>query len=330
MGSDPSRDHLREKGGGRLGAEGRVTAPSGSQHHLESGDQQVTITEVGATLRRYTVGGVPVLDGFDEDEVAAEARGQLLLPWPNRVEDGRYTFEGRDHQLALDEPELGHAIHGLVRWRNWVAQERSASRLSMRYRLHPAPGYPFCLDLGVEYALGPRGLAVTIAATNAGAGPAPFGAGAHPYLTVGAPRIDTCRLQIPGATILMANSRLLPAARVQVAGTPFDFREERPVGDLRLNTAYTDLRRDPDGMVRAVLSAADGSRRVAVWADRAFAWFMVFSGDSLEPGERRRSLAVEPMTCPPNALRTGEDLLVLDPGQTVAAHWGIDVTGLRA
>jgi aldose 1-epimerase len=302
--------------------------PSGRQLHLASGDQQAVVTEVGATLRSYTVGDEPVLDGFAELEVCSMARGQLLIPWPNRLGDGRYSFGGTDHQLPLDEPELGNALHGLVRWANWAAEPHSASRLTMRHRLHPRPGYPFCLELTAEYQLESTGLTVSLAAINLGDAPAPFGAGAHPYLRVGTPLIDTCTLRIPASTALHTDSRFLPAGRALVAGSDRDFREPRLIGAIRIDASYTGLIRDPDGLARVTLEAPDG-RRLTLWADEYFRWLQLFGGDPLPPGERRRGLAVEPMTCPPDAFRSGEDLIVLEPGETSGGRWGIDVTGFR-
>jgi len=286
------------------------------------------VTEVGATLRTYLVGGRPAILGFDEGQLATHARGQLLMPWPGRVGDGRYRWGEVDHQLPLDEPEFGNAIHGLARWVNWVSVAHSDGRLGMRHRLHPRDGYPFCLDLVATFGLEETGLEVTLAATNLGDGPAPFGAGAHAYLTVGAAAIDGWRLRLPAETVLHADRRMLPGARGPVQGTELDFRVARPIGPTRLDTAFTDLVRDPDGCVRVSLESSHG-RRLVLWADRGFPWLLLYSGDGLLPGERRRGLAVEPMTCPPDALRSGEDVITLEPGEMTTARWGIDVTGFR-
>jgi aldose 1-epimerase len=304
-------------------------APSGEQFRLVHGDQEVVVTEVGATVRSYTVGGVPAIRGFGESECSTHARGQMLLPWPGRIGDGHYRWDGVDRQLPIDEVELGNAIHGLARWGNWMADARSsADRLVMRHRLHARDGYPFCLDLAASFELGVRGLRVVLSATNVGAGRAPFGAGAHPYLTAGPPLIDACLLRVPAATMLRTDARMLPLGRVAVDGTEFDFREPRPIGPTELNTAYTDLERDAGGTARLSLESPEG-RRLVFWAGGAFRWVMLFSGDALLPAERRSGLAIEPMTCPPDAFRSGEDLIVLAPGDSTSADWGIEVAAFR-
>ena len=131
------------------------------------------IVEVGGGLRSYSAGGRELLDGYGADEMCASGRGQVLLPWPNRLEDGSYEFEGRRHRLPLTEPDTRTAIHGLVRWASWRVAEHEAHRVVMEHVLHPQPGYPFSLRLGIEYALSEDGLRVRTTATNTGAGALP-------------------------------------------------------------------------------------------------------------------------------------------------------------
>ena len=292
--------------------------PSGAQHRLVSGDQEATVVEVGGGLRAYSAGGVPVLDGYGEGERAEGGRGQLLLPWPNRIRDGRYSFAGHDQQLALTEPARHNASHGLVRWVNWTAAAEEADRVVMELVLHPQPGYPFVLGLSVEYRLGPGGLSVATTATNLGDGPCPYGAGAGPYLTVGTEVVDDAVLEAPGELWIEPDDRGIPIGASPVDGTPYDFRQARPIGDLVLDNAYTDLTGN-----EVVLADREGDRRVTLWMDASYRWLMLFSGDTLAPARRRRSLAIEPMTCPPNAFATGEGVKVLEPGEAWTTTWGI-------
>jgi aldose 1-epimerase len=293
--------------------------PSGEQVELELGDQRVVVVEVGGGLREYAAGGGAVLDGYREDELCSSGRGQLLIPWPNRIADGRYEFDGRVEQLALDEPERGNAIHGLVRWAAWDVAERHQDRVAMEYLLHPRPGYPFTLALRVDYALAGDGLTVRTEATNVGAETCPYGAGAHPYLAVVDGSVDELTLTIPADTVLESDERGLPVADRPVEGTDFDFRSPKEVGRLRLDHCFGGLAREDDG--RAWVRLGNGT---SLWADRSFDYLMVFTGDGL-PDVDRRSLAVEPMTCPPNAFRSGDGLARLEPGETHVASWGLSV-----
>ena len=300
-----------------------VTAPSGEQLEIRYGDQLAVVTEVGATIRHYSVAGRDVLDGFDVGEVAGGGRGNHLVPWPNRIRDGRYTHDGKQQQLALTEPANRNAIHGLGRWANWRAVQREASRVTMELVIHPQPGWPAVLETSVVVELGDGGLVVTTTAHNDGPVSAPYGAGAHPYLTVGGPTVDTAVLTLPAATHLRPDDRGIPVGASPVEGTPYDFRTPRVIGDIVLDTAYRDVQRDDDGLWRVRLQDADGMTGATLWADASYGWIQVFTGDTLPPAKARRGLAVEPMTCGPDAFNTGEGLVVLEPGDGHRGRWGI-------
>jgi aldose 1-epimerase len=295
--------------------------PSGEQIEIARGDQRAVVVEVGGGLRTYSAAGRDLLDGFGADQMSTSGRGQVLLPWPNRIRDGSYEFEGRRHQLAINDVPEQDAIHGLVRWAAWSVGEREPHRVVMEHRIHPQPGYPFSLAVAIEYLLSGEGLQVRTTATNSGAEPCPYGCGAHPYLTLGSRAVDSLTLRAPGRTVLQSDERGIPIGSESVEGTEYDFRRPRPIGATRLDNAFTDLDRDRDGLARVSLAGSeDGS--LTLWVDQSYGYLMLFTGDPL-PEIDRRSLAVEPMTCPPNAFRTGESLIRLDPGQSFTGTWGI-------
>ncbi len=295
--------------------------PSGEQIELVHGSQRAVVVEVGGGLRTYDVDGVPVLDGYDEPEMVTAARGQVLVPWPNRLHGGRYTWDGAEHEVPLDEPDQGNALHGLTRFRAWRAIDRDGDAVTMTLRLHPSPPYPFCLDLSARWTLTDDGLVVEHTATNVGESAAPYALGSHPYISVGG-RIDDALLTVPADQWLPTDEDQIPTGTEPVEGTPYDFREPRRLGPLAVDHAFTDLRRDASG--RACLRLESLQQRVEVWVDESFGWLEVFTGDTVpQPERRRRGLGVEPMTAPPNAFVTGEGLQRLEPGDTVRSRWGV-------
>ena len=299
------------------------SAPSGEQHEIRHGDLVAVVTEVGATLRLFTSGGADVLDGFALDEISPSGRGQVLAPWPNRLDGGRYAFGGRTGRAALDEPSFGNAIHGLVRWLAWTEVSKVEDAVALRCVLPAQPAYPWRLELEIDYRLSPEGLAVGVRATNASEVPSPFGIGFHPYLTVGVP-VDEAVLTLPATRRFLTDERALPMGEEEVDGTAFDFRSARAIGDTRLDTCFTGVRRGDDGRWRVRVEA--GSRGIELWGDVGFGYVQAYTGDTLEPvSSRRRAIAIEPMTCPPNAFATGRDLIALDPGASWSAAWGISV-----
>jgi aldose 1-epimerase len=298
-----------------------MIAPSGEQVVLTLEDQRAVVVEVGGGLRAYSAGGRELLDGYEADEMCTSGRGQLLLPWPNRIEDGAYEFDGQLHQLALNEPESLNAIHGLVRWSAWSLSEREPSRVVLEHQIRPQPGYPFSLAVGIEYALSGEGLTIATTATNVGSNPCPYGCGTHPYLTVGTATVDSVVLAAPGRTVLSSDDRGIPDGRVAVEGTEYDFTRPRAIGSTQLDHCFTELERDA-GVARVELRADHESAVLTLWMDKAYGYLQLFTGDPL-PDVDRRSLAVEPMTCPPNAFRTGEALIRLEPGDSFTSKWGL-------
>jgi len=306
-----------------------MTVPlTGQQYQISAGPYRATVTELGAGLRELVYREQPVIAGYPPDELPPAGAGQLLVPWPNRVDRGRYAFGGTEFQLALTEPGRASAIHGLTRWTAWTRIRHNTSGVLLRSVPHGYQGYPFCLEIDAEYRLDPEaGLHVAITAVNRGSQAAPYGTGSHPYLTVGSPAIDSCELTLPAAFWLPTDDRGIPSGPpAAVDGTPYDFRKTRPIGTTRLDHALTGLDRDGDGRAWVRLAASGSASAVRLWVDEGYRWLQVFTGDPLGPELRRKALAVEPMTCPPNALVTADDLLVLQPGEAVNHTWGLQVT----
>jgi aldose 1-epimerase len=299
-----------------------VAAPSGEQIEIGAAGQRAVVVEVGGGLRVYSAAGRELLDGFAADEPCTSGRGQVLIPWPNRLEDGSYEFGGRSHQLPLTEPKTRTAIHGLVRDAAWSVAERGRDRVVMEHMLEPRPGYPFPLELSIEYSLSEGGLRVQTTATNVGREACPYGSGAHPYLAVGTDSVDSAVLRAPGRTVLRSDERGLPVGAESVEGTEYDFRRPRAIESTKLDNAFTDLERGEDGLARVELGDPRHPRGRTLWLDETYQYLMLFTGDPL-PDAARRSLAVEPMTCPPNAFRTGEALVRLEPGESFTSAWGI-------
>lgn len=272
---------------------------SGEQFEISHGNSRAVVVEVGGGLRLYN----DFLLGYEPDEMASAGRGQVLAPWPNRLEDGTYSFNGASFELPLNEHATQTAIHGLVRFASWVCIAREPSYVVMEHTLHPQPGYPFLLRLRVAYRLGANGLEVVTTAENLGRNPLPFGLAQHPYI---AGRANDLEVTLQAATRLTVDARKLPNGRV-ANDLPHTF----VIGDREIDATFTDL---------ASQEVIVGGHRV--WFDDAYQYVQLFTGD--HPAVERRGVAVEPMTCPPNAFRTGEHLVVVQPGEVFRSSWGLE------
>lgn len=293
--------------------------PTGVRHRLSSANGSAEITQVGAALRALRIGDIDLVPGYADTRATPAASGVVLVPWPNRVRDGRWSQRGTDYQLAISEPALGNASHGLLRFTPYREVSHTAASVTLAAEVFPQTGYPFHLDTHVTYTLTDTGLDVHHTITNIGADAAPVALGTHPYLCISDVATADLELHVDADTWFRLDERNLPIAEEPVDAA-HDLRTPRRVGDLTLDTAYGQLRRGADGRIRGALRAPDG-RSVELWADTGFDYLQVYTTDRY-PGHEL-AVAIEPMTAPADALNSGQDLRWLAPGEAWELSWGV-------
>ncbi|MBG6215212.1 aldose 1-epimerase [Cryobacterium sp. CAN_C3] len=298
-------------------------APSGTQYEIAGCGYRAVVTSVGACLRLLQFEGRNLVVSFEEGEAMVNFRGAIAAPWPNRIADGRYLAGGVPEQLPVNEASRDCALHGLVFDRAWQLLEHAPGEVVLGVRLPAGPGYPFQLDLTARYTVAADGLTTTIEAQNSGAGEAPYGVCPHPYLSAGDTPLDDWTLTIPADRVLEATpDRLLPIGVVDVADGVFDFRAPRVLGTTEIDHAFTGIIRDSSGSATLELREA-GGHGVAMTFGPECPWLQVHTADLPAPGVTRIGLAVEPMSCPPDAFNSGIDLVSLAPGDTHEASWRV-------
>lgn len=296
-----------------------------TEYSIEGDGYTAVVLGLGATVRELTHEGRPLTVGFGADEEMPNFRGAFVAPWPNRIGDGRYTFDGVEYEVPINEPERGTALHGLVYAASWTLLNRSASSVTLACVIQPSDGYPFELALEARFSVDSLGFRTDVRATNTGTRRAPYGVCPHPYLLAGPSPLDQWVFELPATTVLTVTpDRLLPIEKKQVAGTPFDFRSARPIGDVQIDHAFTGLSRDGSGLATVRVTDPQAGTGTAMTWDATCPWVQIHTADlPQKPESTRLGLAVEPMTCPPEAFSTGEDLVVLEPGESHRAGWTI-------
>ena len=309
--------------GGRAGRLTCMANPTGEQFELTRGNARAVVTEVGAGLRAFEINGIPYVDPFEATDEVPKAAGQVLLPWPNRTENACWTFEGRTQQLEVTEPARGNAIHGLVRHREWQLLEHAESSITFEIDIVDEPGWPVPLNARINYQLAPHELTITHQVRNEGESEIGFGVGMHPYFRIGDTPTDELVLTLGAARVrpFDAAYRVPFDSEQQVDGTEYDLRTGRQLSGVEWDTAFTELSAGTDGRYHHQL--AEGTTTVDVWTDADFRWVQVFTPQDLNG--RGRAVAVEPMTCPADALNTGDDLITIAPAETWRAQWGVRV-----
>ncbi|WP_243076109.1 aldose 1-epimerase family protein [Microbacterium sp. SS28] len=298
-----------------------IQPPTGAQFVLRSADGRVTaeIAQVGAALRALAVDGVDLVPRYPLESAAPAGSGAILVPWPGRVRDGRWTQRGLTRELALTDRPTGNASHGLLRFASYTAQAQDAAAVTLSAPVVPQTGYPFHLATSVTYALAGLGLEVTHTLTNVGPEEAPVALGAHPYFCIGDVETADLVLTSSGASRFVLDDRKLPVGEEPVDAAT-DLRAGRWIGDVDLDTGYSSLVRDEDGRIRTTLATPDG-RTLEIWQGEGFEYVQIFTTDRY-PGQDV-AVAIEPMTSPADALNSGQGLRWLAPGETWELHWGV-------
>jgi aldose 1-epimerase len=310
------------------------TPVSGIQHTLRAGAYEAVVASVGASLRMLRHDGRDLVVPYDADELRPGYRGTTLAPWPNRVVDGRHSFGGSELQLALTEPDRGHALHGLSPWLDFQVTDAGSDHVTLVATIEPQNGYPWRVEVTTTFALGADGLTQTVHARNDSAEPAPWGTASHPYLVAGSAPLDEWTLELPANEVLAVDKRLAPLSLGAVdADDPerFDFRAARQIGTVEIDHAYTGLVRDAEGFATVRLTESATGTGVAMTWDAACPWVQIHTADRpggpADPGHRI-GLAVEPMTCAPDAFNAPSydydaGLIVVEPGAESSASWRI-------
>jgi aldose 1-epimerase len=296
---------------------------SADEYRLSAGEYTAVVTARAAALRQLRHRERDLIVPFPEGGPIPDYRGILAAPWPNRIADGAYTFDGVAYQAPVNEPERGCALHGFAFGLDWSLESRDESSVVLSCIIGPGAGYPSALRVTARYQLDENGLHSGVTATNIGERTAPYGVCPHPYLVAGPAPLDEWTLEVPARSFLeVTPDRLLPAGLRPVTDHEFDFRQQRTIGATEIDHAFTGI--DFDGEGRARLIARDpGGTGVGIAWDRSCQWLQVHTADKPAPLPNRLGLAVEPMTCPPDAFNSGLDLIRLEPGDTHEASWSI-------
>jgi aldose 1-epimerase len=304
-----------------------MRAPTGKQFRLTRstplGLAEATIVEVAASIREFRIGGVELTEPYGEFSTPPFACGIVLVPWPNRIEDGEWTLDGEKQELDLTEPDKHNAIHGLLRNTAYREVEQTDDSVTLAATIFPQHGYPFLLETSVRHTLTDDGMTVTHRITNDTDLPAPVAIGAHPFFSIGDVPTGDLTLTVHAGSRFPVDARLNPSAEVPVDGD-YDLRGGRKVSELALDDAFGDVQ--PVDQVTATLSAPDG-RTVSLWQDENFPFVQVFTTQEFPRGTGHvTAVAIEPMTAPANAFNSGQSLRWLNPGETWQASWGIRYT----
>ena len=294
---------------------------TGNQYVISSGEWSAVVTELGASLRELKWRGEDLIVPFDPNKVIPCCNGWVLAPYPNRVTNGQYSFDGEDYQMPIDEFDRQSSLHGYAYRYMWELVDLQESHVTLSWRSPDIAGYPFDITITATYALDENGLTETFTVHNNDSVKAPWAFGIHPWLANGKHATgqaitadnELCRLELHCDTHVTVDEHLLPTGEEPVSGI-FDLRDNPTLEGRGFDDAWTDItNRGEDGSTSAVFTRPDGIK-VTLTGDKTINSWQVCTGNEIGEKVRQAGVAVEPMTAYADAFRTGKDLVVLEPG----------------
>ena len=276
-------------------------------HLLQNGNYEAAVHTTGAALWALRFKGEDYIPACAETGPSDSYHGSIIAPWPNRIRDGKYSFDGKNHELPVNEIGRNNALHGLSAAVPWKVVEKSEKMISLTTTVGGSKGYPAIVELLATYRLNQAGLKLAFTARNLSNQRAPFGFAFHPYLKIPGDKSPTLQFAA-SAVVLVDDQRLLPVQEVRVEGTAFDFRKKTSTDLDFLDHAFSDFDWDLSGRASATISGSGGRSLTLTW-DHTLPWLQIHRPVRPElPG----ALVIEPMSCPPDAFNSGRDLVSLD------------------
>lgn len=293
----------------------------------ENGLIEAQIARVGAALRYLAIDGLQLVEPGEFGSLSPFCEGVIMSPWPNRIDGGKWQYQGRTLELPINLHEQQNANHGLLMDVAYDVVEHSESSVTLGALIHARLGYPFNVYTTVSYELVESGVKISHTAVNHSSADAPYALGGHPYFKIAGVATEDLFLRSDAETVLVVDERQIPTGTMPTAHSRFDMRSGVRVGDNFYDHDFTDLPRDAEGLAHTYLTAADG-RGFDIWQDAEFKHVVIFTPDFYfaDLGQNKRyACAIEPQTAGPNSFNTGDDLLWLRKGHEFTASWGINL-----
>ncbi len=244
-------------------------------------------------------------------------RGAKLSPFPNRVNKASYFFKGKQYPLSPNN--FPHALHGLL-WNvpfefkgQELKNEFASITLVKQYKNEQA-GFPFHYSIEIEYTLQPNSFSARTTIVNTSLESILMGDGWHPYFSTGL-SIDTLKLHLPSSKRLVLDDFLIPTGTYS--------KDDRFLVPMNLDGIVLDHCFEVeaiDGVVETQLIDETKNITVTIFqktGKQGYNFIQVYTPPN------RKSIAIEPMSCAPDAFNNEKGLTILAPGESVGYEFGV-------
>lgn len=299
---------------------------------LKFKDQVLKINTRGGGIAEYYVAKNgerhDIIYGYGKEEDYDGGMGDILAPFPGRVDKGEYEFEGKKYKISGFKENKGNPIHNFVRELEWqvekTAENQITSSIEVSADIFAANGYPFSLNFNINYTLSEDGLTVETLVKNTGKDTAPFGIGYHPYFKV-AVQVDEMVWRVPAKKVVEFDNNLKPTGKlIPVGKTRLDFRTAKAIEGAEIDNCFTELIRDKNGIFTSSLSNLTGTKKIEIWQDESYPYFQTYSADTIADVNYRQTMALEPQSCCGYAVNVPNlGLISLKQGEEFRGRWGV-------
>ena len=307
-------------------------SPFGSleQVHIGNGENELSfvpsnggfVTDLKFKLNNRTFN---IIDGYQDEESLINKdyyKSAFLLPFPNRLNEGKYTYKGKNYEFPINDTECNNALHGFEDCYEMQLQDVRLNGENAEVVLHHSyngqnPAYPFPFEFTVIYTLSENNsFECEVKIENPNDFTIPIGFGWHPYFKLGNLPVEKLELQMPTVDQVLIDDRMLPTGEFKSVNTYNLFTN---LTGKEFDTCFKSI----DGSVsEVVINAASINTKLSYWQENeAFPYFQVF----IPP--KRKSIAIEPMTCNVNAFNRPDDLKELNGNERLRGKFGVLVTG---
>jgi aldose 1-epimerase len=296
----------------------------------ETGEYASILPYLGGTINgislKHKNSIVNITDGYLTPEEAEKTlfssfKGSNLFPFPNRIDGGKYNHLDKSYELPITFPNENNAIHGLVLDQKFeiISKEDGDVTCSLVILYSPKnlpEGYPFNYTLEVEYRWVKYALFECISkVTNHSQVKIPIGIGWHPYFKAEVPSVDNLWVQFPSEKLLEVNDRQIPTGKSKDYA---NFNQLTQLSDTKFDSCFT-LKQD-HAPAEIIIYNKSENFGYKIWQETGinkYNFLQVYTPPD------RKTIAIEPMTCAPDAFNNKQGLITLEPGKSVSVKWGV-------
>lgn len=268
----------------------------------------------GAAITDLTLFSSGTAKNLISPQEGYDFQSSLLFPFPNRLKEGTFTFEGKTFQFPMNDFGRPNALHGLLYDQTFELIHQLENELGLICRYDGSLDYyPFPFQIELKYTLTLGSLSIQVDITNTGTSIMPCAFGWHPYFNL-PEKGDLGTLQLVNVSLVEVDDAMIPTGK----STPYRTLEEPiDISELALDSCFRATEKQDRYVTRLIYP---DQSVLEVWQDENHPFTQIYTPDD------RRTIAIEPMTSNINALNNGDGLSLIRPQESLHLSFGVTLS----